>query len=306
MKPAILLLFCCVFAFGQSTSLTSETKAQTPANSSDQKPKDNEYGLGTGARGQQNGNLDILSDTQGVDFGPYLQRIREEVKENWYHLIPASASMKRGKLAIEFAITKDGKIADMRLVASSGDVALDRPAWGSIAGSNPFPPLPGEFTGRYLALRFRFFYNPDKNDLDGSGGNSNRIGPVKNSWSVVPPPPSLAGAGGGADDSRSAGSGIVGISAPNDLQVPAGGAEILRVTVTGTRDKSVDWIVSGSGCAGPACGKILDDVYIAPVIRPNPPVVTLTALSKADPTKTVSITVHIVRPAAQTSSNPDR
>jgi len=76
----------------------------------------------------------------------------------------------------------------------------------------------------------------------------------------------------------------------------------MRVNVTGTRDKSVEWIVSGSGCAGPSCGKILDGVYIAPVVRPNPPVVTLTALSKADPTKTVSITVHIVQPAVQASS----
>ena len=29
-----------------------------------------------------------------------------------------------------------------------------------------FPPLPGEFTGPYLALRFRFYYNPDKADLE--------------------------------------------------------------------------------------------------------------------------------------------
>jgi TonB family protein len=127
--------------------------------------QEGDFGLGTGAHGRQQGALDILSDTQGVDFGPYLQRILQDVRENWYHLIPESAEMKKGKLAIEFAITKDGKVADMRLVATSGDTALDRPAWGSITASNPFPPLPGEFTGPYLALRFRFYYNPDKADL---------------------------------------------------------------------------------------------------------------------------------------------
>jgi TonB family protein len=127
--------------------------------------QEGDFGLGTGAHGRQQGGLDVLSDTQGVDFGPYLQRILQDVKENWYHLIPESAEMKKGKLAIEFAITRDGKVADMRLVATSGDVALDRPAWGSITASNPFPPLPGEFTGPYLALRFRFYYNPDKADL---------------------------------------------------------------------------------------------------------------------------------------------
>ncbi len=125
-----------------------------------------DFGLGTGAHGRQLGALEILSDTQGVDFGPYLQRILQVVRQNWYLLIPESAEMKKGKLAIEFAITKDGQVADMRLVASSGDVALDRPAWGSITNSNPFPPLPNEFRGPYLALRFRYYYNPDKADLE--------------------------------------------------------------------------------------------------------------------------------------------
>jgi TonB family protein len=124
-----------------------------------------DFGLGTGAHGRQLGNLEVLSDTQGVDFGPYLQRILQEVRENWYRAIPESAEMKKGKLQIEFAITKDGKVADMRLTASSNDVALDRAAWAGISASNPFPPLPSDFTGPYLALRFRFFYNPDKADL---------------------------------------------------------------------------------------------------------------------------------------------
>jgi len=57
-------------------------------------------------------------------------------------------------------------VLDMRRVASSGDDALDRAAWGGISASNPFPPLPSEFTGPYLALRFRFYYNPDKSDLE--------------------------------------------------------------------------------------------------------------------------------------------
>ena len=84
---------------------------------------------GSGAHGRQLGNLEVLSDTQGVDFGPYLQRILQEVREHWYQAIPESAEMKKGKLSIEFAITKDGQVAGMKLVASSSDTALDRAAW---------------------------------------------------------------------------------------------------------------------------------------------------------------------------------
>ncbi len=124
------------------------------------------FGLGTGAHGRQLGNLEVLSDTMGVDFGPYLQRVLHDVKQNWYAAIPESAQMKHGNLIIEFAITKDGRVAGMKLVAPSGDTPLDRAAWAGITGSDPFPPLPTEFGGQYLALRFRFFYNPTKEELE--------------------------------------------------------------------------------------------------------------------------------------------
>ncbi len=129
---------------------------------------DGDFGLGQGTRGRAVGALDVLSDTMGVDFGPYLQRVLHDVRQNWYNLIPEAARapiMKKGKVSIEFAILKNGGVAQMRLVSSSGDVALDRGAWGGITASNPFPPLPSEFGGQYLALRFHFFYNPDKSDL---------------------------------------------------------------------------------------------------------------------------------------------
>jgi TonB family protein len=126
-----------------------------------------DFGLGNGAHGRQVGGLEVLSDPMGVDFGPYLKRVLHDVKQNWYNAIPESAQMKHGNLIIEFAITKDGKVAGMKLVATSGDVPLDRAAWAGITGSDPFPSLPSEFGGQYLALRFRFYYNPTKEEREG-------------------------------------------------------------------------------------------------------------------------------------------
>jgi hypothetical protein len=157
MKLLILLFFCAV-AFGQDAA---------PANPSKQKPA-NEYGLGLGlgTKGRAVEGVEILSDTQGIDFAPYLRVVVRSVKRNWHDMIPTSET-REGKLAIEFAITKDGKVADMNLVARPGgpnDEALVRMAWASITKSNPFPPMPSEFTGAFLALRFRFYYNPAKSD----------------------------------------------------------------------------------------------------------------------------------------------
>jgi hypothetical protein len=81
------------------------------------------------------------------------------VKENWVSEIPQGVRYKKGCLAIEFAILKDGRVAGMQRTLSSGDITLDRAAWGGITASSPFPPLPTAFKGRYLALRFYFAYN---------------------------------------------------------------------------------------------------------------------------------------------------
>lgn len=127
-----------------------------------------DYGVGPRSNANVQGGLEVLSDTQGVDFGPYLERIVFIVKRNWYNVIPEAAMppiLKKGKVSIEFAILKDGRIAGMRLVGESGDISLDRAAWSGITASNPFPPLPTAFTGQYLALRFHFLYNPDARDL---------------------------------------------------------------------------------------------------------------------------------------------
>ena len=264
-----ILLFCCALAFGQSASPAPETKTQPPANSPDQKSQNNEFGLRTGALGQQFGALDILSDTEGVNFGPYLQRILQEIRQNWYHYVPESVAQKQGILAIEFAIKKDGTVADMHLAVSSGDVALDRPAWMSITASNPFPPLPELFTGQYLALRVRYYYNPTKSGETSKSGVTVSI-----------------------------------LSTSDGLHVPVGETEVVALTVTGAKDCSVEWTVSGPGCSGSACGKMMGYVYVAPSARPNPPDVTLMAVSKADPTAKASVTVHIVETASKTASKP--
>ena len=155
----LIAAFCCAFAFGQTTSTAPDQKTE-PSASATQK-KSNKYGLGIGAKGVPIGGVEVLSDTQGVDFSPYLQRVRQDIERNWHSLVPQSVSRK-GNVAIECAIAKDGKLADMFLIArpKPDDDALVRAAWGGITKSNPFPPLPSKFAGSFIALRFRFDYNP--------------------------------------------------------------------------------------------------------------------------------------------------
>jgi TonB family protein len=128
-----------------------------------------QYGSGLRPKVDTHGALEILSDTMGVDFGPYLQRLRQTVQEHWDPLIPPSAmppEMKKGVVVIQFAILKDGRVAGLRILRGSGDTPLDRAAYGAITYSDPLPRLPTNFGGDYLELRATFYYNPDKNELE--------------------------------------------------------------------------------------------------------------------------------------------
>ena len=113
-----------------------------------------QQGMGTGA--------EILSDTQGVDFGPYIRRILGDIKRNWIPLIPEEARPplnKQGETLIRFTINSDGTIAAMHLDGSRQDIAIDRACWGGITGVGQFPPLPAQFKGPNLELRVDFLTN---------------------------------------------------------------------------------------------------------------------------------------------------
>jgi TonB family protein len=101
----------------------------------------------------------ILSPTYGYDFGPYLNQVLNRIRYNWYSLIPEIARYSRGRVVVIFTIQENGGITDAHIVANSGKDPLDRAAFGSITGSNPFPKLPSNFEGDHLSLQITFLYN---------------------------------------------------------------------------------------------------------------------------------------------------
>ena len=112
---------------------------------------------------ESHGSIDILSDTEGVNFGPFLQNVVHRVRMHWYPVVPEVARapiMKQGTVTIEFAIMKDGRVAGLQNIESSGDISMDHAARTSIVLSDPFPALPSDFHGQYIALRFHFDNNP--------------------------------------------------------------------------------------------------------------------------------------------------
>jgi TonB family protein len=153
MFLSVLIVAASTVVFSQST--------QTPPL---QQPEPNASATATsnpceiGAPNQ----VEILTDTMNVDLVPYITELVKTVRTNWYSLVPPAAYPpveKPGKVSIDFQVLPNGKVVGMRTHTSSGDVSFDRAAWGSITASSPFRPLPGEFRGTFLGLRFYYIYN---------------------------------------------------------------------------------------------------------------------------------------------------
>jgi len=110
------------------------------------------------------GGMQILSDTQGVDFSGWSRRFQSDVMRNWIPLLPeetAAPLSKRGDTFLVVTINKDGSIGDMKLENSSHDVAIDRSAWASITSEGKFEGLPKAFNGPSIVLRLHYLVNED-------------------------------------------------------------------------------------------------------------------------------------------------
>jgi len=114
------------------------------------------------SRSDKQAGVEVLSDMQGVDFSEYLRRLKADIYRNWIPLLPVETEpplSKQGETYIRFTILPDGRIGDMHLEGSTHDDAINKAAWGSITSEGQFPPLPKQFHGPNLELRFLYMVN---------------------------------------------------------------------------------------------------------------------------------------------------
>lgn len=110
--------------------------------------------------GRPRSNLELRSDPMGVDFKPYLLQVLTAVRRNWFAVYPEAARLgQRGRVTLEFAISKQGGVAKVVFSGESGARALDQAAVAAVSASNPLPPLPPEFRGERVVLQMTFLYN---------------------------------------------------------------------------------------------------------------------------------------------------
>ena len=140
----VVALVCgCAVGLGQEVKPAPASEAKQAASLADQH------------------QIEILSDTQGVDFKPYLKDAIGQIYKQWMTLMPEGAKKQKekGVTLIRLTISADGTIAAMHLDSSAKDDPLDRAAWGAITGVGKFPALPSTFHGPNLEVRIHFLVN---------------------------------------------------------------------------------------------------------------------------------------------------
>ncbi|RRA48298.1 TonB C-terminal domain-containing protein [Acidipila sp. EB88] len=104
--------------------------------------------------------VEVLSDTQGLDFNPYMKSLTTSLKPTWQDTLAKAAiplpDFTGTAVGIRFTVKHDGSVDRLRITSPSGSVAFDRAAWNALLQSAPMPPLPAAFTAAGLELQIRF------------------------------------------------------------------------------------------------------------------------------------------------------
>ena len=162
MKLFSVLLVCLACGAGRMAAQSNQPSASGGQTQGSVPTKEPPEATTPGSGDLHGRSFEILSDTHGVDFNPYVRGILRTIYAGWLRLMPDEAkppTRAKGETAIRFSISPDGQILAMHLDSSTHDDLLNRAAWGAITGVGQFPPLPASFKGPDLELRVHFLVN---------------------------------------------------------------------------------------------------------------------------------------------------
>jgi TonB family protein len=114
------------------------------------------------ADAEQSGDTspDIQGDLRGLEIA-YRARITKVIHANWLRLVFSSDldfHYRNGETVVEFTISREGEIRDVRMIHSSDQNDLDHFALQCITLSNPLPAPPKGVRNKELKQRIAFAF----------------------------------------------------------------------------------------------------------------------------------------------------
>jgi len=91
-------------------------------------------------------------------YGWYIEAVKRAVNQNWMQntIDPSVRAARRAKTTITFSINRDGSIKNIRVSETSGNRSMDDSAQRALLSIDHFPPLPSDYSGRYVDVIFDF------------------------------------------------------------------------------------------------------------------------------------------------------
>ena len=102
------------------------------------------------------GGIGARSSTFGNQFGAYVQALQERIASKW-RAAELDARLKAVPVCIvAFEIERNGRMAGLRVVQSSGNQELDLSAQRAVTEASPFEPLPPGYQGSVAKMEVGF------------------------------------------------------------------------------------------------------------------------------------------------------
>jgi len=111
--------------------------------------------------GPANGGIAVQGQGGGdfaSRYGWYIEAVKRAVNQNWMQntIDPSVRAARRAKTTLTFTINRDGSIKNIRIAESSGNRSMDDAAQRALLSIDHFPPLPSDYSGRYVDVIFDF------------------------------------------------------------------------------------------------------------------------------------------------------
>jgi TonB family protein len=88
----------------------------------------------------------------------YVQSIVRAISQNWMQntIDPTVRATRHAKTTVTFSINRDGSVKNIRITEPSGNRSMDDSAQRALLSIDHFPPLPPDYSGRYVEVIFDF------------------------------------------------------------------------------------------------------------------------------------------------------
>jgi periplasmic protein TonB len=116
------------------------------------------FSMGSGTQGGMG-----FSGSGGGNFGSkfpwYVEAVQRRVSSNWLQTTVDPGISTAPRAVVTFDILRDGSVANIQVMRSSGNNSVDTSAVRAIRASSPLDRLPGEYSGSKVSVEFWFDFH---------------------------------------------------------------------------------------------------------------------------------------------------